>query len=125
MATIKTFRDLKVWAKAHRLVLEIYQLSRSFPSFEVYGLGSQMRRAVVSVASNIVEGFARRSVRDSMHFYNIAHGSLEEVKYQLLIAVDLQYSSQELYKKTFALAEEVSKLLRSWRDSQQRNSYST
>ncbi len=125
MATINTFRDLKVWDKAHQLVLEIYKLSHLFPQSEVYGLGSQVRRAAVSVASNIVEGFARRSVRDSMHFYNIAHGSLEEVKYQLLIAVDLQYISQELYRQALALSEEVSKLLRSWYESQQRNSYNT
>ena|SRR3989338_1535979 len=122
MATIKTFRDLQVWQKAHLLVLEVYRITKEFPAYEMYGLVSQLRRAIVSVASNIVEGFKRRSVNDSIHFYNMADASLEEVKYQLLVARDLEYIDQRVYDATMQLAEETSKMLRSWIISQQCNS---
>ena len=112
MATIKTFWDLQVWQKAHQLVLVVYKITGSFPTQETYGLVSQLRRAALSVASNIVEGFKRRSVRDSIHFYNMADASLEEVKYQLLVARDLNYINKQVYEATIELAEEVSKMLR-------------
>ena len=73
-----------------------------------------MRRAAISVASNIVEGFKRKSVKDRIHFYNIADGSLEELKYQLLVARDLKYIAEEIYQEIMGLAEEVSKMLNSW-----------
>ena len=122
MGEIKTFQDLKVWQKAHQLVLEIYSLTKRFPVEERYGLVSQLRRAAVSVASNIVEGFRRRSVADSVHFYNISDASLEEVKYQLLVSCDLVYLSKQEYVEVFHLTEEVSKMLRSWAESQHKNS---
>ena len=122
MATIKTFRDLQVWQKAHLLVLEVYRITKEFPAYEMYGLVSQLRRAIVSVASNIVEGFKRRSVNDSIHFYNMADASLEEVKYQLLVARDLEYIDEQSYAGTLNLSEEVSKMLRSWIESQCNNS---
>ncbi|MBI5135308.1 four helix bundle protein [Candidatus Uhrbacteria bacterium] len=121
MGNIHSFRDLLVWQKAHQLVLEIYRLTKKFPSNEMFGLVSQIRRATVSVASNIVEGFNRSSVQDSLHFYTMAHASLEEVKYQLLVARDLQYITQQEYNHTLCLGEEVSKLLRSWINSQKEN----
>ena len=122
MATIKTFRDLQVWQKAHLLVLEVYRITKEFPAYEMYGLVSHLRRAIVSVASNIVEGFKRRSVNDSIHFYNMADASLEEVKYQLLVARDLEYIDEQSYAGTLNLSEEVSKMLRSWIESQCNNS---
>ncbi|MDO8504955.1 MAG: four helix bundle protein [bacterium] len=125
MAVIKTFRDLQVWQKAHALVLEVYRITKVFPSHEMYGLVSQLRRAVISVASNIVEGFKRRSVQDSIHFYNMADASLEEVKYQLLVARDLEYISNKAYDSVLQLAEETSKMLRSWIISQRQNSLHT
>ncbi len=121
MAQIKTFKDLKVWQKAHQLVLLIYNTTQLLPSTEKFGLVSQIRRAAVSVASNIVEGFRRKSVKDSLHFYNIADGSLEELKYQLLLIRDLNFITNEEYGEAFGLAEEVSKMLYFWRKSQQNN----
>lgn len=121
MSRITTFRDLTVWKKAHELVLLIYEITAGFPTHELYGLVSQMRRAALSIASNIVEGFRRHSVRDSIHFYNIAEGSLEELKYQLLVSRDLHYISDEQYIRAYNLAEEVGKLLYSWKTSQREN----
>ena len=121
MADIKTFHDLQVWQKAHQLVLLIYKITSTFPTHELYALVSQMRRATVSVASNIVEGFRRHSVNDSIHFYNIAEGSLEELKYQLLVSHDLHYIDDEQYVNAQRLAEEVGKLLYSWKKSQREN----
>lgn len=122
MSDIKTFRDLKVWQKAHELVLLIYKITSTFPSHELYGLVSQMRRAVVSIASNIVEGFRRRSVNESIRFYNIADASLEELKYQLLVSSDLHYLDEKHYTKAMHLSEEVSKMLLGWCQSQRINS---
>lgn len=111
---IKTFQDIKVWQKAHGLVIEIYKMTVKFPAEEKYCLSSQIRRAMVSVASNIVEGFKRKSVKDRVHFYNVADASLEEVKYQLLVARDLKYINEILYRVLINSAEEVSKMLNSW-----------
>ena len=122
MAGINHWRELKVWQKGHQLALLIYTLSSDFPAHEKFALTSQMRRAVVSVTSNIVEGFQRRSVRESLNFYNISSGSLEETRYQLLLAKDLNYLSEPKYKQAEFLAEEVSKLLHAWSNSQRRNS---
>lgn len=121
MASILSFRDLLVWKKAHELVLMVYRLTKKFPQNEMYGLVSQLRRAAVSVASNIVEGFHRASVLDSLHFYNMASASLEETKYQLLVAFDLEYISKEEYKKVDDLSQSVSKLLMAWIGSQRSN----
>lgn len=115
---LKRFQDLLVWQKAHLLVLQIYNLSQSFPAEEKFGLTSQIRRASVSVASNIVEGFRRKSVKDSLHFYNIADGSLEELKYQLLLTLDLNFINNDGFKKAMSLSEEVSKMLYFWAKSQ-------
>ncbi|OGH69467.1 MAG: four helix bundle protein [Candidatus Magasanikbacteria bacterium RIFCSPHIGHO2_01_FULL_47_8] len=118
MATIKTFNDLEVWKKAHQLVLRIYRLTDEFPKSELFGLTSQLRRATASVAANIVEGFRRHSLKDSINFYTIADASLEESKYHLLLAKDLHYISLETYSTAQLLAEEVGKLLTRWIQSQ-------
>ncbi len=108
---MQTFHDLKVWQKSHELVLNIYALTKTFPSEEKFGLTSQLRRAVISVPSNIVEGFKRRGIKDSLHFYTIAEASLEEAKYQLLLAKDLKYISSEVYEKVLNQSNEISKML--------------
>lgn len=90
-APAKSFRDLVVWQKAHQLVLAIYRLTRSFPTEERFGLTSQIRRAAVSVAANITEGFSKRGRSDKARFLNIAQGSLEEVHYYLILAGDLGF----------------------------------
>lgn len=117
----QTFRDLIVWRQSHQLVLEIYKLTSPFPRSEWNNLVSQLRRAAVSVASNIVEGFKRRGARDSLHFYNISAASLEEVKYQLLIARDLSYLSANEYDNVMKLAEEVGRTLHGWEQSNRRH----
>jgi four helix bundle protein len=116
---IKTFKEIIVWQKAHQLTLEIYSITKSFPKFEEFALANQMRRCAVSIPSNIAEGFKRKGLKDSLHFYNIADGSLEELKYQLLLTKDLDYINEEIYNKLFRLAEEVGKLLNGWRRSQE------
>lgn len=88
---ISAFTDLKAWQEAHKLVLSLYESTRAFPKEELYGLTSQIRRAGVSVTSNIAEGFARDSLADKARFYTIAHASISEIFAQLLIARDIGY----------------------------------
>jgi four helix bundle protein len=90
-ATIKSFTDLNAWREAHRLVVEIYKATKLFPAEETFGLTSQIRRAAVSITSNIAEGFSRATDADKTHFYTMAHGSLTELQNQLLIARDVGY----------------------------------
>ena len=115
---IKSFKDLKVWQKAHELVLLIYKLTNKFPPEERFGLTNQTRRAAVSIGSNIVEGFRRFSSKVSGNFYDIADGSLEELKYQLLLSKDLKYINLDEYNNALSLSEEVSKMLHSWSKTQ-------
>ncbi len=88
---IKNFFDLNAWKEAHKLVLMIYQLIRRFPNDERYGLSDQMRRAVVSITSNIAEGFSRRSSKEKIQFYSMSLGSLTEIQNQLFVAKDVNY----------------------------------
>jgi len=111
MAKINSFTEIVAWQKAHELVLAIYSLTKDFPKEEMFCLASQVRRAVVSIAANIAEGFRRKSYKDSDHFYTISAGSLEEVKYYLVLSRDLSYITEAEYLKYFDLAEEVSKTL--------------
>ena len=122
MSQIKSFRDLQVWQKAHELVLSVYRITKKFPSEERYGLMSQMRRAVLSIAINIVEGFRRISAKESLHFYNIANASLEELRYEAQVSHDLNYITADELQTMNEKAEEVSKMLNSWIQSQLRNS---
>lgn len=121
MADIIIWRDLKVWQKAHELTLATYQITHHFPADEKFGLIAQMRRAAASVPANIVEGFHRKTVKDSIHFYNNASSSLEELRYQFLLAHDLHYINQATYQHAEKHAEEVSKMLNAWSRSQQQN----
>jgi four helix bundle protein len=88
----KTFEDLVVWQKAHLFVLSIYKMTRSFPDYELFGLVSQLRRAAVSVPANIAEGFKRKGKADKLRFFNISQASLEESRYYLILANDLEYA---------------------------------
>lgn len=115
MTAIKQFIELVVWQKAHQLVLEVYKVSELYPKSELFGLVSQSRRAAVSIPSNIAEGFKRKTKADSLHFYVIADGSLEELKYQLLLAKDLGYMAHEAYDRVILLAEDVGRLLHGWK----------
>ena len=111
MAPAKRFEDLLVWQKAHRVVLEVYRLTRTFPRHETYGLVAQLQRAAVSVPANIVEGFRKRGKADKLRFLNIAQGSLAESRYYLLLAQDLGYAKTDSLKPD---VEEVSRLLDSY-----------
>jgi four helix bundle protein len=114
MKKAKKFIDLVVWQKAHKLVIRIYRLSKTFPRGEIFGLTSQLRRAAVSVPANIVEGFKRATVPDKLRHYNIAQGSLEEVRYYLILSQDLEYAQTiELMEDL----EEVSRLLEAFMKS--------
>jgi four helix bundle protein len=112
----RSFQDLLVWQKAHQFVLATYRFSNDFPRTEVYGLTSQFRRAAVSIAANIAEGFRRKGQADRARFINIAQASLEECRYYLILAKDLQYGDST--KLTFQL-EEVSRLLTAYAKSVQ------
>ncbi|NET31344.1 MAG: four helix bundle protein [Cyanothece sp. SIO1E1] len=109
--TARTFQDLVVWQKAHQLVLNIYSLTAQFPKTEVYGLTSQLRRAAISIPANIAKGFKKKSIPDKSRFMNIAQGSLEECRYYLILANDLNYSNTSTLMPQL---EEVSKLLTSY-----------
>ncbi len=91
MEKAKKFTDLIVWQKAHRFVLSVYRFTSTFPKDEVYGLTSQLRRAAVSIAANIAEGFKKTGAADTIRFMNISQGSLEECRYYLILASDLGY----------------------------------
>ena len=107
----KSFEDLIVWQKAHRLVLEIYRFTSSFPKIERYGLISQFRRAAVSIAANIAEGYKKKGQMDKVRFFNIAQGSLEECRYYVIPSKDLDYGYNEEINN---LLDEVGKMLNSY-----------
>jgi four helix bundle protein len=107
----KEFQDLIVWQKAHEFVLSVYRHSESYPKSEIYGLISQLRRAAVSIAANIAEGFKKKTLPDKARYLNIAQGSLEECRYYLILAKDLGYGDTTLL---MAQLEEVSKLLEAY-----------
>ena len=109
MKTSKSFKNLIVWEKAHAFVLSIYRISKLFPSDEKYGLTSQFRRAAISIAANIAEGYKKTGQKDKLRFFNISQGSIEECWYYLILAKDLEYYSDN--KKEDELLEEVSKIL--------------
>lgn len=91
------FEKLKVWEKAHQLTLEIYKITEEYPREELYGLTSQIRRACVSIPTNISEGCVRSSDADFSRFLYIALGSTSELEYLILLSVDLKYVKNELY----------------------------
>src|SRR5579872_4938039 len=103
----KTFQDLVVWRKAHEFVLAIYPFTADFPKPETYGLAQQLRRAAVSIPANIAEGFRRRGKPDKARFMNMAEGSIEECRYYLILAKDLNYGDTG---RLNILLEEVSLL---------------
>lgn len=101
------FEKLDVWQVGRKLVKCIYEITRDFPADEKYGLVSQMRRAGVSVLSNIAEGSTRISLKDQAHFYQLAFGSLVEIISQLTIANDLGYLEKTRHDELRVLAEEI------------------
>jgi four helix bundle protein len=112
---INDYRDLIVWRKAMDLAAEVHLLSKAFPRDELYGLTSQVRRAAVSVPSNIAEGQARQSTAEFLNFLSIAQGSPAEVDTQILLARRFHYLTGEMTAKAASLIIEVSKMLFSLR----------
>jgi four helix bundle protein len=94
---METHKDLRIWQQGIELVTSIYMMTKAFPKDEVFGLVSQMRRAAVSVPSNIVEGYARGTDREKLHFLRISSGSMSEIETQLMLSLNLGYISQEVY----------------------------
>jgi len=111
--SIMHYRDLLVWQKAMDLVVEIYRLISGFPKEEKYVLSDQMRRAVISIPSNIAEGQARRSTKEFIHFLSIAKGSLAELETQIEISVRLSFLTRSDTKIATAHIEEIRKMLSS------------
>jgi four helix bundle protein len=110
----KSFEDLVVWQKAHQLVLSVYQYTESFPGKEMFGLTSQLRRSIISIPANIAEGFKKRGKADKMRFLNIAQGSLEESRYFLILAKDLNYGDSSAQMEKLI---EASKLIEAYYNS--------
>ena len=108
---MKNFRELKVWVKAHRLVLAVYRATVGFPDQERYGLTSQTRRATVSIAANIAEGCARGNDADFGRFLQMAMGSASEVEYHLLLAMDLGYLAEDAHGELEDQTTEVKRML--------------
>lgn len=108
---ITSFTDLFAWKEGHKLVLMIYRATDVFPPKEQFGLISQMRRAALSVTSNIAEGFSRATVNDKVQFYTISQGSLTERQNQLLVAKDVEYLQNDDFKMIADQTVIVNKLI--------------
>ena len=112
---MQRFTDLKVWKKSHVLVLQVYRLTKGFPPEERYGLISQLRRAALSVPTNIAEGSKRQTNAEYARFLNIAEGSLAETEYLLMVSRDLGYLSEPASKPVLAESDEIARMLHSLR----------
>ncbi len=112
---VQSYRDLIVWQKSMDLVERVYRMTGVFPKEEMYGLSSQVRRAAVSIPSNIAEGQARKSTAEFLHFLSIAQASRAEVETQTLIAQRLGYVTQAQIKEILSLLDEISRMLNTLR----------
>lgn len=108
---MEKFKKLTVWLKSHKLVLEIYRITKNYPKEELFCLVSQMRRAMLSVPANIAEGSKRKTKKDRQHFLSMAETSLEEVKYYLLVSYELTYISKEEGEALTEQAREIGRML--------------
>lgn len=112
MSGVKSYKELLIWQKGIKIVVLIYKLTRSFPKEEIYALTSQLKRASVSVPSNISEGFGRQTDKSFHHFLNISRGSLNEIETQLIIAKELDFVLDDnLFNEILFLIEEESKMI--------------
>jgi len=119
---VKDFRELIVWQKAMDLVESIYRTTAKYPKEETYGLIAQMRRAAVSIPSNIAEGQARNTTRDFLHFLAIAYGSLKELETQILIAERLGYITNQQSNTLVQFTTEIARLISGLSNSLKRRS---
>lgn len=113
MSSLKTnhFEQLIVWQKAHQFVLNVYSFTKHFPKEEIFGLTSQFRRASISIAANIAEGYSKKGLKDKVRFFNISQGSLGECQYYLRLTKDLNYGEVEKLQNDL---EEIGKLLNAY-----------
>jgi four helix bundle protein len=108
---IRSFADLIAWQEGHKLVLEIYEITKTFPKEETFGLTSQMRRAAVAITSNICEGFGRKTFKEKLQFYYLAQGSINELRNQSIIAKDIKYLEGDVFMELDVQLNNVHKLL--------------
>lgn len=108
---MKDFKELEIWKRSHKLTIEIYRATQKFPKEEIYGLTSQIRRAVSSIPTNIAEGCGRRTNAELANFLNIASGSASEVEYELLLARDIDYLAEEQYVQFAKEVREIRSML--------------
>lgn len=111
---MRNYRDLQVWNKAHRLTLELYRMSRTFPREEMYGVTSQLRRAASSIGANLAEGCGRRTSAELARFVRIAMGSASELDYHLLLCHDLGFIKTEIFRRAEKDLIEVRKMMSSF-----------
>jgi four helix bundle protein len=110
---MQSFRNLRVWEESHRLTLDVYAASKTFPRDEMFGLTSQMRRSSASIGMNIAEGCCPKGGAEMSRFLQIAIGPASELEYQFLLAHDLEYLHNPAYERLIAQVEEVKKMLSS------------
>jgi four helix bundle protein len=110
----QSFKEVFAWQKAHAFVVLTYRVCATFPNFERFGLCSQFQRAAVSIAANVAEGYRRTGLQEKLRFLNISQGSLEEYRYYILLAHDLNYINEESYNMLNESIEDVSRLLNSY-----------
>ena len=108
---METHKDLRVWQQSIEMVTSIYLMTKAFPKDELFGLVSQMRRAAVSVPSNIAEGYARGTDKEKLHFLRISSGSMSEIETQLMLSLNLGYVSQETFNELSEIVTSVWKQL--------------
>lgn len=111
MSEYRDYKNLIVWQKSRLLVKTVYLHTKDFPQDEIFGLTNQIRRAAISIPSNIAEGYNRHSEKEFIHFLKIAKGSAAEVETQLLLSLDLGYVSDEQIQDTLSLVDEVLRML--------------
>jgi four helix bundle protein len=111
MGSIQSFTGLRAWQESHLLVLKIYDITQKFPKQEIFGLTDQIRRAAISISSNVAEGFSRFSQKEKRQFYRMALASLREVQNQLLIARDVHYIDKLEFDALAQQTVVVSKLI--------------
>jgi four helix bundle protein len=108
---ICSFTDLAVWQEGHKLVISIYKITKKFPKDELFSLVSQMRRAAISITSNIAEGFGRQGYKEKIQFYYLTQGSLIELKNQILITKDVGYLEKDNFSDLVEKTNKTHKIL--------------
>ena len=119
-----SFKELIAWQKAHSFVLKVYKVTRNFPEWERFGLGSQFQRAAVSIAANIAEGYKKIGRADKLRLMNIAQGSLEECRYYIILSKDLGYIEEKTAEEMTYEIDEASRFLNADCKGGQENDFS-